>query len=240
MGWEVWLDGDDVDLNLIAESFKHSNLLISKSDGSYVLTSTEFGDSDSYALVKEKASKFLDVLNGATYLLLDAHRPIRIDGFYFRNADGTTKAYLSGNATLRMRAIARSVTLKYKDGSETILHAGDPIHDVVKLAVKDQAVSTVLKLLNSGDWGWVNMYRIYEIVTADCGGLNVLVANGWATGKTLSLFRRTANHPDAAGIDARHGLSSDEPPLKPMTLVDGRALIQSVVRAWLQTKLTRS
>src|SRR5699024_4338714 len=113
-----------------------------------------------------------------------------------------------------------------------------PADDVpawVELGINDEAVAKVLRLLtNSLDW--VGLYRIYEVIESDIGGLDALVSTGWATKARVKLFKHTSNSPGAIGDDARHGKESSQPPSQPMHLHEARNLVESLINPWLKSK----
>jgi hypothetical protein len=65
------------------------------------------------------------------------------------------------------------------------------------------------------------------------GRLQVAMDAAGLSKKQVDLFGRTANHPEAAGPDARHARSKQEPPKQPMPIAHARKLISTLVRAWL-------
>jgi hypothetical protein len=56
---------------------------------------------------------------------------------------------------------------------------------------------------------------------------------GWATNRELNLFKRTANHQDAAGSEARHARQRQQPPATPMPVHQAEVLLQRILRSWL-------
>ena len=82
--------------------------------------------------------------------------------------------------------------------------------------------------------GWVDLYKIYEIIK-DAGALGSCARALGITDKDLALFRRSANHPDVGGPDARHARSNERPPSNPMTVGQARALIGNLLKTWLDS-----
>lgn len=75
----------------------------------------------------------------------------------------------------------------------------------------------------------MNLYRVLEIIE----GRADIVGSGWASANEVDRFRRTANHPRAAGPNARHARSNVEPPPRPMTPEEGVELIRRILLGWL-------
>ena len=82
---------------------------------------------------------------------------------------------------------------------------------------------------------WVDLYRIYEVIESDMGR-SVILAKRWATNADIKLFKHTANSVAATGDQARHGKETSTPPVKPLTLSEARALVDTLLRAWLAHK----
>jgi len=115
-----------------------------------------------------------------------------------------------------------------------IRRPADPILQWLSLAQQFPAVAKVMRLRDTGDLDWRDLYPLYEVIEADVGG--AMHQLGWATRKELELFERTANNPAAAGDKARHGVEKHKPPRKPMSLAHARELVDRIMRAWLEWK----
>lgn len=153
-------------------------------------------------------------------------------GVYELRPDGGRLVYASIHAQAHCRTFATGAIV-HPDGSFEETHPADPIHQWTDLASRDNAVANVLSVLGTQPAQWVNLYRVYEIVGEDSGGIE---RRGWATAATLRNFKHTANHPKSAGLDARHGRMSQKPPKKPMLLSAAKSLIYSIILAWLREK----
>jgi hypothetical protein len=128
------------------------------------------------------------------------------------------------------------VRLTHADGTVEEFHPADPVKQWAGLALKNDAVANVFRIFAVGTLNWINLYRILEIVGSDAGGLDAIVVQGWATKSSMSLFKHTSNSPGALGLDARHGAEATQPPKHPMDVSEARALVNSIVHAWLRSK----
>jgi hypothetical protein len=231
MNWQVILNGDQLDLKFLAESFNGPDYLIRQEEDKFTLSSAAFESLNDPAKITELAQGFIDRLNGGIILALDSHTALSIGGLNEVRPDGVRTIYVSERVHARCRAFA---TMDVRaDGSVEKGQPADPVRQWADLASRDQAVADVLALLGTKPADWVNLYRIYEIVQDDCGGI---VKRGWATDATIRNFKHTGDHPKSAGLDSRHGRRSTEPPKKPMLLSEARALIFSITLAWLREK----
>lgn len=237
MAWMVQLVGDVIDLSAIAQSLTNADINVSHDGRNYILSSDRFQPSDDAQTVRESAEHIVELLNGASCLVLDARQSIRVGAVFRHRDDGTREIYASPEpAVIRVRAISPTVKLTHADGTVDECHPADPITQWMPVAMSDDAVANVLRIVSSGTLDWVNLYRIFEIITADVGGLDAIANNDWATKASMKLFKRTANSPGALGLDARHGAESTQPPSKAMTISESRSLVNSIVLAWLRIK----
>jgi hypothetical protein len=233
----VYLAGDVPDLSALAQSLTGSDINVSHDGQDYILTSDRFAPTDDAAVVRQKAEDMVALLNGGSRLALDATQPIRVGAVYRRRADGLRDIFVFPEPLeIRFRVISPTVMMTYADGTVEEFHPADPLKPWMALALSNDAVANVLRLLSSGTLDWVNLYRIFEIIAADVGGLEAIAANGWGTKTSMRLFKHTANSPGALGLDARHGAETTQPPPKPMLIAEARTLINSIIHAWLRAK----
>ncbi len=226
MGWKVGLTGDGVDFRMLADSLTGRGYTISEESEAFVLTSPEFEALNDAETIRAHAAAFVSLLNGAARLAFGTQRLIGI-GAVTRGGQHSNRAVsVSRESLIEFRQIL-SFSVSHPDGSTKTCDAAGPIGDWTALALTDAAVCKTLQLLSSGECDWVNLYSILEVVADDVGGIDKITARGWATARGVTLFKRTANSPDAVGCAARHRASSSTmPPAKPMTLPDApRSLV---------------
>ncbi|MEM1169194.1 MAG: hypothetical protein AAGJ08_09025 [Cyanobacteria bacterium P01_H01_bin.35] len=109
------------------------------------------------------------------------------------------------------------------------------VKDLLLLTKEDEQVKKVIHLLTSYEHNFINLFKIYEIIQGEVG--SKITDDGWVTKKKVCNFTRTANHPDAIGYEARHGISTKEPPKNPMSLSEAQNLIIDVIKKWLDWKI---
>jgi hypothetical protein len=229
--------GDKSDLAMLAQSLAGSDINISHDGQDYILMSDQFSEGDEAGEVRQKAERLVSILNGAVLLALDATQPISVRALYRRHRDGKRDGFLFPKPVMiRLRVAAPTITLTHADGTIEESHPADPVKQWAGLALKDERVANVFRILANGILDWVNLYRIFEIVVADIGALDAIDRNGWATKASMRLFKYTANSPGALGLDSRHGTETTEPPKIPMTISEARALVRTIIHAWLRSK----
>ena len=232
MKWRVILNGDSLELKLLAESFTKSDCLIRQEDSMFTLSSAEFESLNHFGKISEYARQLIERINGSLVLIFGSNTPVTSGGVYELQPDGGRNVYASMHAQVHCRTFA-TATIVRADGSVEETRPADPVREWTGLAAGDKAVATVLSLLGTKTADWVNLYRIYEIVDEDSGGIE---RRRWATKTTIRNFKHTANHPEVTGLDSRHGRMSGDPPKKPMLLGEAKSLIYSITLAWLREK----
>jgi hypothetical protein len=100
--------------------------------------------------------------------------------------------------------------------------------------MRNPVIAKALRLRNSDDLDWVDLYRLYEVIKSDVGRL--IHQLGWARHDELQRFSHTANSVAATGDKGRHGVERSRPPSKPVSLSDARELIDRILLAWLAYK----
>jgi hypothetical protein len=105
----------------------------------------------------------------------------------------------------------------------------------VELARTDPNVAEALRLTGTAkSLGWVELYKLYEIVVDDVdGGRQGIVVSGWTTSAKLDAFKASANRPDVSGIGARHARMKGAMPSRTIPLPEAEDLIRRLVRDWL-------
>jgi hypothetical protein len=239
--WMVQLAGDTSDLGALAQSLTSGDISVSHDGQDYVLTSDGFALSDEAGAVRQKAEDMIAILNGAARLALDATQAIRVGAVFRRRENGRRDVFvLPEPAVIRFRAISPTVTVTHPDGTTEEFHPADPVKQWAALALNNDAIANVFRILAGGTLDWVNLYRVFEIIGSEVGGLDSIATNSWATKASMKLFKHTANSPGALGLDARHAAETTQPPTNPMTISEARTLINSIIHAWLRANTTGS
>ena len=237
MEWQVFLTGDESDLNELSKSFCCPDLVIARGEDGFVLRWSRLRDLNEVDAVRREAESVLVLLNGAARLLLHSTLPIAIGRIVLVRDDGSKGSFVSVSGTIRARARASATaTVKRADGVEERFNEADPVAEWVKAGLGNEAIARVLKLLATKPLDWKNLYPILEVVESDMGGLKPIAQQGWATRAALKRFKHTANSVFAIGDEARHGTEPTQPPADPMTLSEARSFIETILHNWLRTK----
>jgi hypothetical protein len=240
MKWEVQLTGDAADLRMLNKSFNEPDVSISEASGQFVLRSTEFDLLCTSRAVRNKAQEIVTAISSTARLLLGAHQPIELGAVFEVQEDGRRYTFIfPAPATLRLRGTLFSIVIKRADGTEETHYPAEPGPHWVKAALQHEVVARALRLRDIGDLEWVDLYRLYEVIASDVPARE-MQEKAWVLGRQIDLFKRTANSQKAIGDKARHGKDPYDPPKNPMSLSEARALIDSVLKAWLREKASGS
>jgi hypothetical protein len=152
-----------------------------------------------------------------------------------RFSDGTGIHVVVAAEAIMVRGRAMVATAVVRDAQGNVVPPLPPAPTkapvYLDLADRDPAVREVLQLLSDDHQDWFTLYKMMEIVRDDGGGLGA-----FATKREISAFGASANHPVVSGEAARHARQSGKVPRHSMTIDEGRAFIQRIVRAWLASK----
>jgi hypothetical protein len=236
MKWEVQISGDAQDLKELSKSLINDELKIIERDGQFFLESTRFESTMTHQDVHFRASEILTILSGATRLALGGRTPLRIGNIAKVKEDGTRDIFLSVSNTIHITGVT-TVKIQGSNGTVKIVNPADRVPSWVNLGLTDAKVSKALRLLGTEENNWVNLYRLYEVIEDDIGGMDEIADRGWATKASIRRFKHTANSPTAVGDESRHGRESTTPPPNPMELGEARALVEVILHNWLHSKL---
>jgi hypothetical protein len=115
-----------------------------------------------------------------------------------------------------------------------------PAPHFVQLSASDPTVAEVMTILGAErTLGWVDLYKVFEIIEHDVGGRRVLVKKGWTTSRQAENFTLSANRKDVSGESARHARNRGLPPdpSRAMTLEHGLEWVRTVTNRWLESRL---
>ena len=236
MKWEIQLNGDPADLTMLSNSFNGPDISISEVNGQFVLRSTQFAPLQTADSVRNKAQEIVTAVSGTARLLLGTSQPIEMGAVFMVREGGGRNVFVSPPpATLRLRGTLASLVVKRADGTVETHYPTEPGPGWVQVALQQEVVARALRLRNAGALEWVDLYRLYEVIESDVP-TRTIQAKSWVTSGQIERFKRTANSQKAIGDKARHGKDPYEPPQNPMSLLEARGLIDSVLKAWLREK----
>lgn len=236
MRWQVQLLASQQELDYLSQYLCNETLGLTKDQhGRYLLSSIKFDDCKNSEEIKRVSTEILAMLNGATRLTLGQNLKISASCVIERFADGAEKLYLHLSDEINFR-VFDELSVTDADGKVIAEYKPvDPIMEWLAVGLSDDSVGKILRLLGQ-EQNWVELYRIFEVIEHDMGGIENIVESDLSSKGQLKLFKHTANSPGAAGDDSRHGKETTRPPKDPMPISEARALIQALVFQWLRRK----
>jgi hypothetical protein len=227
---KAWLEGHQLDLEILTEMLPTGDTRVIKTDSGYYQTAAEIDDRPTGVPFYEVAPRVLQRVNRLARVLDTGFRPVRLSGRY-QEGDRVHQVVQVHPAVMRMRAMPVRVAI----GGRPVEPPPPPGPGYAKIAIANVDLSEALDIMGRPEPPtWVELYKVYEIVE-NTGTLKAAMTASGISSNQLSLFRQTACHPDAAGRDARHGRSKQEPPEKPMSLATARATIADLLRGWMDS-----
>jgi hypothetical protein len=226
---KAWLEGDQSDLAALAELLPTGDVRVEPDgNGGFCLIANEIDNRPAGVPFYEIAPVVLQRINGLARVRNASYRPVWLSGRY-QEGDSRHQVVRVGTAECRGQAMPIIPLINGAPVSSQPLSG----RRYAALASVDADVAEVLELMGRPEApNWVDLYKVYEIIEYT-GQLKVAMAGAGISSNRVSLFVRTACHPDAGGPDARHGRSKQDPPKKPMPIGQAREMIGELVVAWM-------
>ena len=238
--WEVAVRGDAMDFDYLARYFTKPPLVVAKSEDTdeFVMRLDDLAACSDSKDVLAIAERQIVVLSGLLKLERNARHPLTTGGVVRRRPDGARDIFVCITESVEARCEVGEVVMSITDAAGNPLPAPPPrAVRIAELAASEPEVNRAMRLLAAPDSQmWVGLYRTYEVVEHDVGGQKVLESRGWTPAGSIGRFKHSANSVTVAGDDARHGKETTEPPSVPMSLDEARALIDGLLRGWIESK----
>lgn len=234
MKWQVRLHGDRKLLEELSRAYQFDNMKIGKDEEGYFLESSKFEDLKSSTDVHAKGEELATQLNGAAMLISGSRRDIQVGGTVHIRKDGLRDITIhleAGHLELPAPVLGRPILNGVM--VEVVPFPGEDLPTLIMLAERDESVARAMEQLQHGGWSWVNLFRLMEIVKADVGDISRLTG---IAANDVERFTHSADNPEVAGMDARHGVRKYQPPKRPMTHREAKGFVQRVLKSWVNGK----
>lgn len=236
MYWEIQLTGDTADLQMLSEAMQDGDISICEKEGKYILRARELDNLQNSDEVFTRVEEITRWISGISRIKLGAYKPIKVGLLTQFRDDGKKGVFVQADTgVIRIRAFPASFSVTHSDGRVEHHRPADSVKDWLKVARKNPNVAKALRLINKDSLSWVELYRIYEVIEGDVGKRHI-VASGWSTETEISQFKHTANSVAASGDSASHGKETTQPPKDPMSLKQGRAFIDALLKSWIASE----
>jgi hypothetical protein len=136
-------------------------------------------------------------------------------------------------AVLKIRGGLTSIVVTRADG-KVEGHRPYPAPKWLARALANPNAARALRLRDTDDVSWTDLYRLYEVIEAGAGGVDVIAAKGWPLKSQVRRFKHSANSITVAGNEARHGVEYTEPPADAMSLGEARSFVDGLLHRWLE------
>jgi len=225
--WLVRLKGERFDLEDFPKLLCSPEVRVVEENGSFYLESSEFNSLTSPKDVLERGRELVKIINGAAKLKRDNYLGISEDVIILENENSKQKGYIYPEEKL-------NIIDNYVDDSEKIVTHPTGLESLIEVSIKCKIVADALNFYK--DDTWISFYKVYEIIGDDLNGKHKIIENNWATNSKVSRFTQTAQSRAILGDSARHASKKYIPPVKPMTIVEARILIKSILSKWISSK----
>lgn len=227
MNWAVRLIGEEDDLRNLM-SLNNPQLSIFYENG-YYMRSCIFDEYQQPDDVYNKASQYLRIINGIASINLNLQKVISLDSIVRLDEENRILRTFNSSDLLGQCCVRTSLNNKNLENNQ--------VARWINLAVNNENIAKVFRLISYGLNDFVNFYRIYEIIDNDMGKS---LPSEWAiSNDQIRRFKRTANHPESCGDLARHGVMSTQPVSNPMSVGDAYCFIYEIVYQWIHYHLSR-
>lgn len=229
MRWKVQLEGREKGLEELSKSFDGSPRIF-EGDDAYYLWYPGFEQLDEASRVQDIAKNIVRTIRNLGELESLHVRGLDVqDSVVEIQEDGTEK--IIETVTPAKAKFSIDVARPSFENGEEPSSKVESIFEFTQLAQRDSTVQDLIELRDKGDY-WVNLYRIMEFIQDNIEGEDNTVERGWWSASEKSLFKHTANSPDAIDHEARHGKRIDSPS-DPMEHRKAKSLIDDLTTAWL-------
>jgi hypothetical protein len=224
------LDGHEFDLQDLADWLPAGNIRVAKDDEGYYLSAAVIDNPPEGKTFYEAAQGLLPMVNGIGRLKSATFRPVKLDGRY---QDGEKRHTVVGVGTAEVRVRAHAVGIVTGPDGKVKPQPLPPGIAYAELTAHPE-VAEALTILATHDGGWVELYKVYEIIR-DAMKPVALDKSGLATKDEIRAFTGSTDRPDVSGIGARHARMGGGPPKRTMTELQAREFIGRLLRAWMDT-----
>jgi hypothetical protein len=226
---------DDLDLELLREHFDErpgSDVWFGKDNENGPYMGVNSVDADPDAASRQSAAKtLLTRAWGLLQLLEEPNGRAELSGTQI-DSRGHKHTVVSPSSIVSVARMGRPTVLI---NGVPVEQPPSPALDLLALADSRPVVGEVFDLVGKSQLDWIDLYKVYEIVREEGGGIEGVEKKGWATKRKQSAFTASANRKDVSGDDARHARSqSPKTPRETMTIHEARVFIRGLAVDWLR------
>ena len=182
--------------------------------------------------VKKVGEELLEVLNGIVGVECPHYTGVKLKGLIRVFQDGTSQGIVDAPFSV----LGLHEVRKLREYIETATSQAKAMDG---LAYSDENVREALRVFSLRDDPFMNLYKVFEIVRDDVGGVDAIAHHFGISKAKIKHFTGTANHSESIGRQSRHARSKGTPVKLPMSSGDARELIRSMMQGWITSKLAK-
>ena len=227
---KVWLEGDALDLQDLAERLPSGDTRVVREGDLYYLTSREIDAAPDDIQANEIAAALIVRINALGRATNPNFQRVKMS----RYTDETGRNVVVGTmaatvANVRMRATA---TVTRPDGT-VVPDPPSPWPDRLTLAATNPDVAEALEIMGRAEpLEWDDLWKLFEIIR-EAVKPDTIATLGWTTAADLDSFKESANRKDVSGDGARHARRSGQPQHRRMPIEEARPFVGNLVTKWL-------
>ena len=227
--WLVRLKGERFDLEDFPKLLRSPEVRVVEENGSFYLESSEFNSMTSSEEVRERGRALINLINVVAKFNRDNFMGISEDAIIRVEDDGKRHGYIFLEEAITIRTkVSAQLTVIAADGSEKVATQPSALESLLEVTQKHNVVAKALSFYRDDTWN--SLYNAYETIRDDVGGKQQIIKNGWAINSDINRFTQTAQ-------PYRHAVSKKyKPPAQPMTLLEARVLIKTIISRWISSK----
>lgn len=238
--WWIGLDGRAIDLQTLAHLTTGSDCDVFEEDDRYFFRSSEIDTLSTATAARVEAEKYIDLLNGIARSEFLDHLPVSPSGvIHSVEPDGRRGVVIEvPTAHIILRSYPPTLDVGGKRSPS--------FYEVVTQVTRtDAAVRKVMHLFGSEGLDWRVLSNVLDIISVNISSKKnpnhqAIWNSGYASREEVKKFDKTANDPRLSGDQARHGAALGPILENPMSLTEGQALIQRILRDWIYSKSAKS
>jgi hypothetical protein len=232
------IEGDDMDLRLLAQSFpsktprlEKRNVTVDSEERYLLVLESETARKDEDVLTEGKR-----VLAEMTAIILQDRpnfRPSRIRGLTKKAADGSLITFLNVSVKMELRTFATVNVRRIGPNGEIIENKGPTEKQVIyELGRNNEPLRGAWLIYGSMEHTWINLYKVLDAMREAHDDLRGLEAKNYVPTKDIEDFKATAESFPAIGLLARHAKSKGVVQVARMTLPEAQEMFRNLFEGW--------
>ncbi|HLJ49087.1 MAG TPA: hypothetical protein VKU01_23895 [Bryobacteraceae bacterium] len=239
--WHFRLDGEDFDIDGVAQIFGDEVKIIRQENGRmHLIMNLPFDASESRAAL-DAAEELLAKLNAIAQIVHGNHENLLIGGMGCKAEPGVPmRLFINVASSARGRSRVWCAASVVRSGEPSLISAPQkPIGEqMLEAADGDKYLDRALYLFGSLRLDWRGLYLVLETAEDAHGGEKGLIGKNWVQDGQIKAFKNTANSFKALRLEARHGTIRTGVDEAKLTLDAARDMIRTILERWCKEALT--